>query len=570
MAKQQIQEYLVQSITLSLILCTAVAGRAQDRSRTLGAEVSPPVTPYVFNGDIRDLPPAPEWHPGDPIHEIPRRHNPRPDKLNLDLIPLGPKLLKQDPLLELQDSARASLLDPFFSTPILNFAGQAFAGASPPDTVGDVGRDYYIQMVNASGGARFNVYNKNNGSLAAGPTLLETLGAGGACASGFGDGIVLYDQLADRWLMSEFAGSGFHLCVYISQTSNPIVGGWFRYDFSTPNFPDYPKYAVWPDAYYVSSNENSPAAYALDRTRMLQGLSATSQRFTAPDLPHFGFQALTPSDQDGILPAPAGSPNYFMRHRDDEAANPGSNDPIHDFLEIWRFHVDFAVPANSTFTGPTNIAVSEFDSDLCGFFSFNCFPQPGTGTTLDPLREVVMWRLQYRNFGSYETLASNLVTDVDGTNHGGIRWFELRKSGAGPWTLYQEGTYAPDVHHRWMASLGIDGVGNMAMGYSVSSTTVFPSIRYVGRLQNDPLGTMPQGENSLVGGTGSSSTNRWGDYSALSVDPSDNCTFWYTHERANGTWSTQIGAFKFAACRPSLIIGPGVGGPDRVSGYFRQ
>jgi hypothetical protein len=352
--------------------------------------------------------------------------------------------------------------------------------------------------------------------------------------------------------MSEFSSSGNHLCVYISKTSDPISGGWYLYDFNVPQFPDYPKYAVWPDAYYVSTNESSPAAYALDRTRMLNGQSATFQRFTAPNMPSFPFQALIPSDIDGTTPPPSGSPNYFMRHRDGEI-NGDPPDPSNDILEIWEFRVDWNNPANSTFTCPVNITVSDFDSNLCGLSSFQCFPQPGTSVTLDPLREVVMWRLQYRNFGSYETLVGNFVTDLD-RNHGGIRWFELRKTD-GTWSLYQEGTYGPDEAHRWMGSIAMDKDGNMALGYSVSSASIYPSIRYVGRLASDTLGTMPQGEYTLVSGTASqTATNRWGDYSSMNVDPVDDCTFWYTNEyiTTGGTWKTRIGSFNFPSCESSI------------------
>ena len=223
-----------------------------------------------------------------------------------------------------------SCADGDFSTPVLNFEGIAFTGAFPPDTVGDVGPNHYIQMVNdgVNGGSVFAVYDKA-GNLLAGPISLQSLWTeGGACAAGLGDPIVLYDPLADRWLLSEFAATDTdnHLCVYISQTPDPVSGGWFLYDFPTPDFPDYPKYAVWPDAYYVSSNESSPAVYALDRTRMLTGQPATFQRFTAPRLAGFNFQALLPSDLDGSTPPPAGAPNYFMRHRDDEVHGaPGGN-----------------------------------------------------------------------------------------------------------------------------------------------------------------------------------------------------------------------------------------------------
>ena len=149
-----------------------------------------------------------------------------------------------------------------------------------------------------------------------------------------------------------------------------------------------------------------------------------------------------------------------MRHRDDEVHNAGSNDATMDFFEIFEFHVDFAKPRNSTFALRTTIGIAEFDSNLCGLVSSACFPQPGTAVTLDPLREGLMWRLQYRNFGTHETLVGNFVTDVDNTDHGGIRWFELRKTAPGPWTLFQQGTHAPDANHRWMGSIAMDRQGN--------------------------------------------------------------------------------------------------------------
>jgi len=527
------------------------AGQGQALSEPMvirGASASETVSPDRFDGDLRDLPKARAWRHGDPVREIPRQVYPRPPRDGKAPRPGSPRI---DPLLELQERAPLDHETRDFSVPDLNLDGFPHTGVWPPDTVGDIGPDHYIQMVNASGGAAFVVSSKTGVTLA-GPIFLDTLFPGGNCASGLGDPIVLYDEMADRWLMSEFSSVAFRLCVYISQTPDPVTGGWFRYEFTTPNFPDYPKYAVWPDAFYVSTNESAgPAVYALERTKMLAGAAANSQRFTVPRLAGFGFQALIPGDLDGANTPPAGSPGYFMRHRDDEAHNPGSNNPAADFLEVWEFDVDFATPANSTFTGPLNITVSEFDSNLCGLSSFFCFPQPGTTQTLDPLREVVMWRLQYRNFGSHETLVGNLVTDVDGTDHGGIRWFELRKSGAGAWSLFQEGTYAPDAAHRWMGSIAMDGNGNMALGYSVSSTSIFPSIRYTGRLAGDTAGVMSQPEATIIAGTGSQiSIDRWGDYSAMSVDPTDGCTFVYTNEYmpASGLWQTRIATFRFPTC----------------------
>jgi hypothetical protein len=322
----------------------------------------------------------------------------------------------------------------------------------------------------------------------------------------------------------------------------------------TPNFPDYPKYGVWPDGYYVTTNEASPTQYVFDRENMLLGLPARpTQRFTAPNLAGFGFQAMTPADLDGTTAPPTDSPNYILRHRDDEAHNPGANDPAQDFLEVWEFSSDFDTPSNASFAQVADIPISEIDSELCGFFSFFCFPQPGTTTTLDPIREVIMHRLQYRNFGTHETLVGNMVTDVDGTDHGGVRWFELRKTGGSPWTLFQEGTIAPDDDHRWMGGIAMDGDGNIAVGYNVSSSTTPPSLAYSGRLAADPLGTMPIGETTIVTGVGNIGSNRFGDYSAMSIDPVDDQTFWFTGEYADdGQWATRISSFSFAPPPPSL------------------
>jgi hypothetical protein len=438
--------------------------------------------------------------------------------------------------------------------PVLNFDGQGFTGATPPDTVGDVGIDHYIQAVNDPSGSRFTIYNKSDGSVAQGPTILSSLAPAGSPGEiATGDPVVLYDQAADQWVMTELTDPFFgnFLNIYVSETSDP-TGNWFYYSVPTPEFPDYPKIAVWDDAYYITTNEfdsvtgePTPAVYALDRTNMLvNGPVRTAQRFAATGLAGFLFQAFTPADRDGATDPPAGSPGYFMRHVDDEAHSPGANDAARDFVEVWEFVVDFDDSANSSFTRIANIAVTEFDSDLNGLTAFSAFPQPGTNVQLDPLREVIMHRLQYRNFGSHETLVGNFVTDVDGSDHGGVRWFELRKSGTGNWTLHQEGTIAPDDENRWMGAVAMDGDGNIMIGYNVTSTTVSPGLRYTGRFETDPLGEMLN-ERVLVDGSGFSNSFRWGDYSAMSIDPVDDSTFWFTAEYANGTgnWATRIAAF---------------------------
>jgi hypothetical protein len=411
-------------------------------------------------------------------------------------------------------------------------------------------------MINGNLGTRVTIYDKTTGAVVTGPFLLETLGSGGACAQGHGDPIALFDRLANRWLLSEFAETGNHLCVYISQTVDP-TGAYFRYDMPTAEFPDYPKYSVWPNAYYVTTNESTVGVYAMDRTKMLLGQAATMQRFAATALAGFPFQALTPADFDGSTAPPANAPGYFARHRDDEVHNAGSNNTTKDFIEIWQLQPDFATPANSVLSGPTNVDVASFDSHLCGLVAFNCFPQPGSATTLDPLREVVMWRLQYRNFGSYAALVGNFTVDVNATDRGGIRWFELRKTGGGAWTLFQEGTYSPDATNRWMGSIAMDQSGNIALGYSASSGSVSPGLRFTGRQAADAAGTMTTSETTIIAGSASNTNQRWGDYSAMTVDPTDDCTFWFTGQYSPAsTWATRITKMKFDSCSstPTPII----------------
>ncbi|MBT4521991.1 MAG: hypothetical protein HOC23_18485 [Halieaceae bacterium] len=539
-------------VVAAAALALAPPSSAQQPPTIYGASYLAPVVPDEFDGDLRNLPTTPAWRAGDPIMEVPKRRT----------TPIGPLPLvaanQMDPLLGVQDESLAKIPDRAFTTAALNFAGQAYNGVAPPDTNGDVGTTYYIQMINSPSGSGVTIYNKATGALVSGPTALDSLGGTGNCATGLGDPVVMYDQFAQRWFLSEFSNGGSRLCIYISKTSDPVSSGWWIYNFAAPSFPDYPKYGVWHDAYYATTNEGGgPALYAMDRTAMLSGSAATMQRFPVTRLNGFGFQALTPADADGATPPSGSTPAYFVRHRDDEVHNVGSNNASSDFIEVWELVIDWNTPASSALTGPTNIAVAEFDSDLCGLSSFYCFPQPGSGTTLDPLREVVMWRAQYRNFGTHQTLIGNLVTDITGSDQGGIRWFELRRT-SGSWALHQEGTYAPDSIHRWMGSVAMDGDGNIALGYNVSDvTSVYPGLRYTGRLASDSAGVMSQSESVIVAGSASSSTNRYGDYSAMTVDPVDDCTFWFTGEyNAASTWSTRIASFKFDSCGASPTPAP--------------
>ncbi len=447
-----------------------------------------------------------------------------------------------------------SVPPPFVPATNVSFdgVGQGFTGPSgtftvnsaPPDTVGDVGPNHYVQLVNTD----FAIFNKS-GTPVFGPVPTNTLwsGFGGGCQSNNdGDGTVLYDPIADRWVISQFSVSTtpFLECVAVSQTPDP-TGAWNRYAFQYSNFPDYPKMGVWPDAYYETFNMFNAAgtAYlgaqvcAYDRTKMLAGQAATQQCFSTSTT----YGGLLPADLDGSRLPPSGAPNFVL--------GLGATSTT---LAYWKFHVDWTTPANTTFTGPSTITVASY-AEACG--GGTCIPQGGVSQQLDSLADRLMFRLAYRNYSDHEAVVANhSVTSGSGV---GVRWYEIRSPSTTP-TLFQSGTYAPNSDFRWMGSIAMDQSGDIALGFSLSSASLHPQIHYTGRLAGDAAGTMTQGEGSIIDGAGSqtgSSLSRWGDYSGMSVDPSDDCTFWYTNEYipSNGAfnWATRIGSFKFTNCGTS-------------------
>jgi hypothetical protein len=450
-------------------------------------------------------------------------------------------------------------------SPSVSFDGFSGTGATPPDPNGDVGPNHYVMMANT----RFAIYSKT-GTLLFGPVNINTLwaGFGGPCqAENAGDPVVLYDQLADRWLLTQFTAAGptFFNCVAVSQTPDP-TGAYFRYAFTTGvNFPDYPKYGVWPDAYYIATREFDPGgafagvgAYALNRAQIIAGNPAAQViSFIAPPggTPYNTGDGLLPADFDGTTLPPAGSPEFYAGTTD----LGGPYGAPSDAITLWKFVVDFVTPVNSSFTLTNTIPVATFDSIFpCTPTARECIPQPGTAVKIDILsyRQRPLHRLAYRNYGTHESLVTNQSVEAV-PNIAGVRWYELRDPNGAP-NIFQQGTYAPgatDGIHRWMGSIAMDAVGNMGLGFSASDATVtFPSIWYTGRLAADPPGTMPQGEGVIVNGTGSqtSTGHRWGDYTSMSVDPSDDCTLWYMNEYYPVTsataWRLRVGAFKFPDC----------------------
>ena len=502
--------------------------------------------------DLPQLPPLPDVL--GRVFEKPRKNLPN---RQINTGPIG-----QDPALQTSAPAVSA------ATVGANFEGVGNVnGVLPPDTNGDIGPNHYVQMVNLA----FAIYDRN-GNILYGPANNNTLwqGFGGACEStNDGDPVVLYDHLADRWMMSQFAlprypRGPFYQCIAVSQTPDP-TGAWYRYEFKISNskLNDYPKFGVWPDGYYMSINQFSckfigcswagAGAVAFERDAMLNGQSARMVYFDLYNVdPNLG--GMLPADLDGPVP-PAGAPNPFVQMDDNAWGYSG------DQLQTWNFHVDWNNPSNSTFTFDRALPVSSFDSDMCGY-ARNCISQPG-GTNLDALSDRLMFRLQYRNFGSYQTMVVNHTVDANGSDQAGIRWYEMRNSGNG-WGVFQQGTYSPDSDNRWVGSVAMNGAGDIALGYSVSSTSTSPSIRFTGRLAGDPLNQMTQGEGTIINGNGyqQHTSGRWGDYAMMAVDPVDDCTFWFTTEYynsvSNAGWQTRIGSFKLASCGTSSDVAPTV------------
>lgn len=468
---------------------------------------------------------------------------------------------------------------PNMPVPLQSFAGVGnIFGGWPPDTEGDIGPNHYVQWINLD----FAIWQidkvLNTATLIYGPVAGNTLwsGFGGACENtNNGDPIALYDSLADRWLMSQFAlpnfpSGPFYQCIAISTTGDP-TGAWYRYAYQIPvnKMNDYPKFGVWPDAYYFTDNQFNAGSEtwggagvgAFERQKMLIGDPTAQLVYFDTGAVTLNYGGMLPADLDGPpfgqVP-PANAPGLFSEWDD----STWLGDPA-DTIRVWEFHVDWTTPSNSTFGANASYDANYFiptvnvDPNMCGG-ARNCIPQPGTSAKLDAIADRLMYRLQYRNFGGYQTLVTNHTVDATGTDIAGVHWWELRNTGSG-WGMYQQGVYSPDSDNRWMASAALDHSGDLAVGYSVSSSTTYPSVRYAGRLVGDPLGTLAQGEASLVAGGGSQTDmnySRWGDYSMMAVDPSDDCTFWYTQEYYQTTslsgWVTRIGSFKF----PSCSIGP--------------
>ena len=446
-------------------------------------------------------------------------------------------------------SVQSSASTPLGATVTASFQGVGVPNYTPnsipPDPNGSAGGTEFVETVNSD----LIVFNKS-GAILSGPIAISSLwsATGTACGGNdVSDPVVLYDKQAGHWILMQLASvssAPYYVCVAVSTTSD-AAGAWYLYAYSFgSNLPDYPKLAVWPDGYYFSVNEfylgaffQGAAACVLPRATMLTGGSGNGQCY----LNSSSVASLLPADLDGAsggagstLAPPSGAPGMFM--------NFGTNS-----LNLFQYHVDWSNPNNSTWTGPIKEAVPSF-SEACG--GGTCVPQAGTSQQLASLGDRLMFRLSYRNFGTYQSLVVSHSTVGSGT--AAVRWYELRNPSSSGFTVYQASSYAPDSTYRWMGSAAMDKLGDIAAGYSASSARISPQIRYTARVPSDPLNTL-RIEATVVPITTASQTtySRWGDYSSMSVDPTDDCTFWYTDEYQQTTgyyWSTWITAFKMPGC----------------------
>jgi hypothetical protein len=557
----------ILSSVLAALALAAVA-RAQAKS---AAPVAGKTARFAVSQNVRDLPSAAR----DPNSTLPAEWIRDNDRLPRSKGPFHVSTGDGG----LQSSATGITMP----GPTATFAGISADGAdtvggryAPPDTVGDVGPNHYVQAVNTV----VRVFDKNGAPLSNLVSLSTFFGPlGSGCNGEFGDPIVLYDPLADRWLISQFGLPNgfqppFHQCIGISQTPDP-TGAFYLYDFLMPNkVNDYPHFGVWPDGYYMSDNQFAigggsfagAGLLAFDRVKMLVGDPTASYIYFDyfPIDPSSG--GMLPSDLDGLTPPPPGTPNLFMEFRADEFGDP------FDALRIYEFHADFATPANSTLTARPDLAVAAFDARLPNSRAVVEQPPPaGSGDSVDAIADRMMFRVAYRTLaGGAQSFVANWTVNVSGVNptgastyQAGVRFTELRRNPAtGDMTIQNQVTYAPGSgngatgRNLWMGSAAQDYQGNSAVGFSASSTTLFPSLIWAGRLAADPPNSLAQGEATAVAGIAvqRGSANRWGDYSAMSVDPSDDCTFFYTQEyyvNSNPSgfdWVTSVAKFEYPGC----------------------
>ncbi len=530
------------SITLFLLIMAGVSAQS---------EFAPIIVSHgIFLGEtgaLRDFPTVAPKNNDDEENEVREIYNNMrvPPKNNPNALPLN----GADPIAQSENSFRSP------QDILVNFDGVDFnesGGFIPPDPSGAVGPNHYVQAVNVV----VKIFDKT-GDVLLGPTSLGTfLGSG----NNNGDPIIMYDQLADRFFVSQFRVSDDALIIGISTTPDP-TGTYNVYEYSLDAFPDYPHYSVWPSAYFMTANKNQGnVVYALDRVGMLAGITdPVILGFNLPGAirnPNTIFGP-TPANLLGTE-APIDAPGYIVYLQDDG----WSNSIPFDQLKVWEVRPNFAEPNLSRISIPAIIPTSPFDSTFAPFGQGEV-PQPGTSQKLTSQSGIVSYMVNYRSFDDHNSMILNFNTDV-GEGRIGIRWYELRNTDNNPFSIFQESTWSRnDIENRFMGSMGMDLNGNIALAYSVSSSETRPSLRFTGRLSSDPLNQMSFEEQTIKEGIGSHfQSDRFGDYSQMTMDP-DGETFWFTSEyfRSNNAWRTRVAGF-------NLDNIPVLGTLDQTENYY--
>lgn len=428
----------------------------------------------------------------------------------------------------------------------------------PPDPTGAAGPDYYVQAVNSS----YQIFTKTGGNVpGGGPFTLGSLLFG----SNDGDPIVLYDKYADRWVITEFKVFGKRVLFAVSVTNDP-TGQYYTYQFTSPQFPDYQKFSIWSDGYYMTSNQSSQKVFVFERDSMLAGVPTSRtiyKTFTPPKTT--GFFCPLPADADGQLP-PAGTPCPIFSYEDD-----GWGGNYSDRINIFEMTVNWGATPTATIDMLAQLPTQPFDASYDQ--NWNDISQPGTTQKLDGIGGVFTFRAQYRRWTGYNTVVLNKGVKVNSTTgQRSIRWYELRQNTTtGEWSVHQQSTFAPDDLNRWVGSIAMDDNGSISLAYSVSdAVSVYPGIRYTGRLANDPLNEMTFNEVTVVEGNSyQASTNRFGDYSHTALDPVDGTIFWHTGEYIkNGQPATRI--FSFRLPSNSSSVDDNANFNDKFFAYFNE
>lgn len=434
-----------------------------------------------------------------------------------------------------------------------NFNG--LSGAFPPDPSGAAGPDYYVQAVNSS----YRVYEKDGSTSGGWFGSLASLWPG---STSDGDPIVMYDRYAERWFISQFQPDSDEILIAISETTDPL-GAYYAYSFTVPvggtGFPDYPKFGIWPDGYYMSANCSSNNCVVFEREKMLLGdQNAGMVMMNFPSTIRYFFRSFAPAYAEGAVEPEEGEPFYYFHIQDNSWSGVST-----DHIKVIECAVDWDTPSSSTVTVSQEIPTAAFNSVFTN--SWDDITQKGSTQKLDAVAGIFMYRAQYRRFEDYNTMMLCTTVDVDNSNRAGIRWFELRDDNDGVWYIHQEGTYSPDTQNsRWMGNIAMDCFGNIGMAYSFAGSDNYAGIRFTGRFKDDPLGQMTVAEQTAVEGQSSQTGgNRYGDYSQMTMDPADDYTFWYTGEYIGTSGSRRTRIFSFSSW---YLLGQE--GPELANPYF--